>query len=67
MIYADPTIQDREDGYTVLHIACDNSSDDDVTELVKLIVDRYKDRLYLPCLQLQLAYCRHGLLSVAGY
>lgn len=29
------------DGLSVLHFACSNSSNGDVTELVKLIVDRY--------------------------
>ena len=36
----DPNITKMKDGSSVLHTACGNPNNDDVTELVKLIVDR---------------------------
>ena len=37
----DPNTKKEEDGYSVLHVACNNSSDEDITELVKYILERY--------------------------
>ena len=40
IIYLDPNVRDS-DGDTVLHLALSNSSDEDVTELVETILERF--------------------------
>ena len=46
----DPNAKNDNDD-NALHVACKNSSDEDISELVKLLVERYRQS---PCV------CSHG-------